>query len=245
MIFQITREPSFLNLNVLRKFIKTCHWRYLRKYDIWGHHDLGWGVAFLIDKNHGKKLIIKKDLTPIYNANWKILAKIKTKFMVIHARKAFPWKKNFNNIHPIDVNGEYILTHNGTIKNDSFPRLNDSRLERIKNSTDLDSRKYLCSILDKLNSGLNIKESLETIFSQISINIGANAFLFNTKECNIINYHNDTFMGRHHTLFIYKDNERIIGCTTPLSKGFLEIENKSLIKIDIESYRLEFNKLNF
>jgi predicted glutamine amidotransferase len=240
MFFRCSTEPFFIEGNLLRKFVKSCHWRYLHKFNLFGHHNLGWGFAYL---NENLKLVIKRDITPIYKADWKTLSKIKTRFLLVHARKAYPWNKNFKDIHPINILQSYLIAHNGVIKSDSFPTLNDPTLEKIRASTSLDTRRYLCTIMDNINKGMNLKDTLEAIFKKVEIAAGANAFLFNSKECNVINYHNTNFNGRHHTLFIKILEDDILVSTTPLLENMNEIANNSLIKINLLDLFTNFMKL--
>ena len=242
MFFHCSLEPTHLDFNVLKNFIKSCHWRYFRKYNLLGHHHLGWGFAYFPETSN--KLIIKRDITPIYHADWKNLTKIKTRFLLVHARKAYPWKKNSKNIHPIDIGENYLITHNGTVFGGSIPKLKNSKLETIKNETDMDTRKYLCYIIDELNNTDDLKKTLENVFRKLELGIGANAFLFNSKECNVITRQNDKFTGRHRTLFIQKHNNSILAATSPLTKRMIEIPNNSLIKIHISDLKLQFIKLD-
>ncbi|MHA1192652.1 MAG: class II glutamine amidotransferase [Promethearchaeota archaeon] len=242
MFFQCAKQPFTISIDFLKKFVSSCHWQYLRKYNLFGHHNLGWGFAFISQDE--ERLIIKRDITPIYQANWKGLNQIKTRFLLVHARKAYPWNKNFKNIHPINIGENYQIVHNGVIKTDSFLQLNNAKLEKIRNETTLDTRRYLCSIIDKLKNGIDLKKSLEEIFKTIEIGAGANAFLFNTKECNVITHHNNNFNGQHHTLFIKKSMDNINVCTTPIINDALEIPNNSLIQIDLKNFAMKFNQLD-
>ena len=234
-------EPFYLGNKILQEFIKSCHWRYLRKYDILGHHGLGWGFSYLSE--NGDKLITKRDITPIYHASWESLTKIKTRFLLVHARKTLPWKRKFKNVHPININEEYLITHNGIIKNFPDKKLNTPKLDKIYKETDLDTRKYLCSIISELYEGKPLKAGLESIFKDIEIGAGANAFLFNSKKCNVITNHKNNFNGRHHTLFISKNQSTVLVSTTPLTKNAFEIPNYSLIQINLENLKLEAVKL--
>ncbi|MHA1762335.1 MAG: class II glutamine amidotransferase [Promethearchaeota archaeon] len=242
MFFQCSEEPFQLDDMILKKFISSCYWTYFRRYNLIGHHHLGFGIAYILEgKNH---LIIKRSLTPIYKADWKGLLRIKTRFLLVHARKAYPWKKSREDIHPIDIKEKFLITHNGTIHGTSFPRLKDKRLERIKNSTSLDTRKYLCYIMDVLKKKRNIKETLEEVLRNIKIGIAANAFLFNANQCNVINYHANKFTGRHRTLFIHKKRNMILVGTTPLKKESHEIPNKTLIQINLNSLSMQMQSLH-
>lgn len=241
MFFQASLEPVTIDLNVLKKFVSSCHRKYLRKYNLIGHHNLGWGFAYIPEGTNN--MVIKRDLTPIYKADWRELSKIKTRFLLVHARKAYPWLKNKNNIHPIDVRKKYLITHNGTIKNDSFPKLDDSELEQSKNSTSLDTRKYLCSIIDGIQKGSELKEVLQNLFQRIKIGIAANAFIFSANECNIVNYHHTKFNGRHRTLFLSRKAGTILVATTPLRSDLKEIANHSLINLNLTTLDLNFEKL--
>ena len=241
MFFQCAKEPFNISKTFLKKFVSSCHRQYLRKYNLFGHHNFGWGFAYISEKE--EKLIIKRDITPIYQADWYGLNKLKTRFLLVHARKAFPWNKNINDIHPISINESYQIVHNGVIKPNSFIKLNNAELEKFRSETKLDTRRYLCFIIDKLKSGLNLKSSLEEIFNTIEIGAGANAFLFNAKECNIISHHNTNFNGRHHTLFIKKYNKKINVCTTPIIDGSLEIPNNSLIQLDLKNLEMKLMNL--
>jgi predicted glutamine amidotransferase len=243
MFFKCSLEPFYLDYQTLKKFVKSCHWRYFRKYDILGHHGLGWGFSYLSE--NAKHLITKRDITPIYHANWKDLIKIKTRFILVHARKTLPWKRNFKNVHPIDINEEYLITHNGIIKGFPNIKFNNPKLDKMYEETDLDTRKYLCLIINELYEGKPLKISLESIFKEIEIGAGANAFLFNSKKCYIITNHKTNFNGRHHTLFISKNKHDVLGSTTPLTENAKEIPNHSLVEINLDDLSLNAMKLAF
>ena len=242
MFFKCSLEPFNINYTFLKQFLATCHWRYFRKYDLLGHHGLGWGFAYLSENN--KELIIKRDIDPIYQADWKSLTKIRTRFLLVHARKTLPWKRKFENVHPIDIGEKYLITHNGIIKNFPEKKLNTPKLDRIYKETDLDTRKYLCSIIDQIQENKDLESALEFIFKEIEIGAGANAFLFNSQMCNVITNHNTNFNGRHHTLFISRDSSEIIVSTTPLTNNAKEIPNYSLIQINLANLDTNFTKLN-
>jgi predicted glutamine amidotransferase len=244
MLIHYSVHPKTLSLEILKPFIKSCHWTYLKKYNLAGHHNAGWGFAYIsIDS---RKLKIKRTLHPIYQCKWEDLTKIKTRFLLIHARKTLFGDKRLENVHPIDIEGQYILVHNGTIQMKSFPPLNDNRLQAIQENTDLDTRRYLCTILDNLKHQGNLKEAIETTLESIHVNSAANAFLFNLHECHIIKYQNSGYNARHTTLFIEKSSDELLISTTPLTPNALEIPNKSLISIPEllnEKISLEFNQL--
>jgi len=243
MFFKCSLKPFYINYTILKQFLATCHWRYLRKYDIFGHHSLGWGFAYLSENN--KELVIKRDINPIYHADWETITQIKTRFLLVHARKTLPWKRKFENVHPINIDEKYLITHNGIIKNFPEKKLNNPKLNRIYKETDLDTRKYLCSIIDQIQESKDLKSGLELVFKDIEIGAGANAFLFNSQVCNVITNHKTNFNGRHHTLFISRNNNEIIVSTTPLTTSAKEIPNYSLIQINLANLDMNFMKLNF
>jgi len=243
MFFKCSLKPFYINYTVLKQFLATCRWRYFRKYDIFGHHSLGWGFAYLSENN--KELVIKRDINPIYHADWESLTKIKTRFLLVHARKTLPWKRKFENVHPINIGEKYLITHNGIIKNFPETNLNNTKLNRIYKETDLDTRKYLCSIIDHIQESKDLERGLKLVFKEIEIGAGANAFLFNSQKCNVITNHNTNFNGRHHTLFISQKNNEIIVSTTPLTTSAKEIPNHSLIQINLANLDTNFTKLDF
>ena len=243
MFFKCSLEPFHIDYKILKEYVKSCHWRYLRKYDLLGHHGLGWGFAYISENNN--KLVIKRDIKAIYYADWKNLTKIKTRFLLVHARKTLPWKRNFDNVHPINIKEKYLITHNGIIKNFPNQKLRNPKLDKIYNETDLDTRKYLCSIINELQEGKSLKSGLENIFKSIEIGAGANAFLFNSQSCNIITNHKNNFNGRHHTLFLSKNDSGILVSTTPLTENAKEIPNYSLIQISLNDLNLNMVKLEF
>jgi predicted glutamine amidotransferase len=243
MFFKCSLEPFNIDYSILKKYTKSCHWRYLRKYDLLGHHGLGWGFAYLSENN--KELVIKRDINPIYHADWESLTKIKTRFLLVHARKTLPWKRKFENVHPIDIGEKFLITHNGVIKNFPDKNLTNHKLNRIYKDTDLDTRKYLCSIIDQIKKHKDLQGGLEKVFKEIEIGAGANAFLFNSQMCNVITNHNTNFNGRHHTLFLSRDNNEVIVSTTPLTNNAKEIPNYSLIQINLSNLEMNFTKLTF
>lgn len=244
MFFQCSTETFNISYDLLKKFVKSCHWTYFHKYNVFGHHNCGWGVAYFPD---GKQnLVVKRDINPIYYADWKSLINIKTRFLLVHARKTVkPWKKAIENVHPINIKEKYLMTHNGTIKIDSFPKLKDAQLNLIKKKTEMDTRKYLCLIMDELKQNGEIKSSIQSALNKIDVSSSANAFLFNSKECIVIKRQKSTFNGRHTTLFLKKANGKILVSTTPLdtSQKAMEIPNNSLIKIDLNNLKTEYSKL--
>jgi predicted glutamine amidotransferase len=243
MFFKCSLEPFYIDYKILKAYVKSCHWSYFRKYDILGHHGLGWGFAYLSEDE--SNLVIKRDITPIYHADWKSLSKIKTRFLLVHARKTLPWKKNFENIHPININDKFLIVHNGIIKRFSRNSLEYPELDKIYNETDLDTRKYLCSIINELRGGSSLKVALENVFKNIEIGAGANAFLFNSQRCNVITNHKNNFNGRHHTLFLSKKDNDILVSTTPLTDNTKEIPNYSLIQIELKNLNINMVKLEF
>ena len=243
MFFKCSLEPFRMDYKILKEYVKSCHWRYLRKYDLLGHHGLGWGFAYISENDN--KLVIKRDITPIYHADWKNLAKIKTRFLLVHARKTLPWKKNLRNVHPINIEEKYLITHNGIIKSFPSKKFKNPKLDKIYNETDLDTRKYLCSIINELKEGNNLKSGLENIFKGIEIGAGANAFIFNSHFCNVITNHKNNFNGRHHTLFLSKNHNDILVSTTQFTENAKEIPNYSLIQIDLNDLNLNMVKLEF
>ena len=235
MFLLCAREPFTVDPQLLKKFVDSCHWQYFRKYNLLGHHNLGWGFAYL--SPDGSHLKIKRDLTPIYKADWKSLESISTRFLVVHARKAYPWSKNAADIHPINIGGSYMMTHNGIVK--EFPTITDPLLEDIKKNTSMDTRKYLCTFLDALGQGGNIRSALKTTFQGITIGLGANAFIFNRQESLIVNYHNTNFRGRHTTLFLRRTPGSLVVATTPLDPKMKEVPNHTAIHLrhlDLESH---------
>jgi len=245
MLIHYSVHPKTLPLEILKPFIKSCQWTYLKKYNLAGHHNAGWGFAYI--PLNSRKLIIKRTLHPIYHCKWEDLTRIKTRFLLIHARKTLFGDKRLENVHPINIKGKYILVHNGTINMKSFPPLNDNKLQTIQENTDLDTRRYLCTILDNLKQHGNVKEAAETTLESIHVNSAANAFMFNLHECYIIKYQNSGYNARHTTLFIDKSSGELLISTTPLTPNALEIPNKSLISIpDLlnDKISLEFYKLH-
>jgi len=61
----------------------------------------------------------------------------------------------------------------------------------------------------------------------------------------VITNHNTNFNGRHHTLFISRDNNEVIVSTTPITTSAIEIPNYSLIQINLANLDMNFTKLNF
>ncbi|MFX0012391.1 MAG: hypothetical protein ACFE9R_18910, partial [Candidatus Hermodarchaeota archaeon] len=133
----------------------------------------------------------------------------------------------------------------GIIKKFFTKELTNPRLNKIYKETELDTRKYLCSIIDEIQKGNSLKISLESVFKNIEIGAGANAFLFNSQICNVITNHKVNFNGRHHTLFINKNDYSILVSTTPLTEHAIEIPNYTLIQIDLNALNVNMIKLEF
>jgi predicted glutamine amidotransferase len=238
MLIFYSLQPNSIPITILKKFIKTCHWGYLKKYDLIGHHNAGWGFSYL--PQNSQNLVIKRTLYPIYHSQWEDLGKLKTRFLIIHARKTLFGEKKLENVHPINIGDKYCITHNGTIKMASFPVLENPSLQYIQENTDLDTRRYLCTILDHMKQEKTLKKAIERTLNKIQVSSAANAFLFNENECHIIKYQKETYNGRHITLFIEKTSEGLLISTTPLSSTALEIPNHVLLSIP----KIQSRKLN-
>ena len=243
MFFKCSTEPFSMSPLFLKKFVASCQYHYFRKYNMIGHHGQGWGLAYLSEDD--QQLFVKRDITPIYRADWKNISKIKTRFLLVHARKSLPKKKAIEDVHPINIRERYLMVHNGTISRDSFPRtLEDPRLEEISNKTEMDTRKYLCLLMDELkNSDSDLKMAVESTFKKIHSRGTANAFLFNLNECAIIKRQKESLRGRHTTLFLTKEEHSILVCTTPITKNAKEIPAKSLIQVNLSDLDMKFSKL--
>jgi len=85
MFFRCSTESFNLGYELLKNFIASCHWTYFKRYNVFGHHGSGWGFAYIPEGN--EKLIVKRDINPIYFSDWENLTKIKTRFLLVHARK--------------------------------------------------------------------------------------------------------------------------------------------------------------
>ncbi len=243
MFFKCSTEPFTISPFFLKIFVASCQFHYFRKYNMIGHHSQGWGHAYLSEDD--QKLIIKRDITPIYRADWKSLSKIKTRFLLVHARKSIPKNKTIKDVHPININEDYFFTHNGTINKDSFPKeLSDQRLSEISLNTELDTRKYLSLIMDEYkNNKADLKKAVESTLKKIQNAGTANAFLFNLNECAIIKRQKDSLRGRHTTLFLTKENNSVLICTTPINKNAREIPDKSLIRVNLSDLSMKYLKL--
>jgi len=243
MFFKCSTEPFSISPLFLKKFVASCQYHYFRKYNMIGHHSQGWGHAYL--SKNDKQLIIKRDITPIYQADWKNISKIKTRFLLVHARKSLPKKKALEDVHPINIQEKYLMVHNGTINRESFPQtLEDPRLEEISNNTEMDTRKYLCLLMDELkNADSDLKRAVESTFMKIQSSGTANAFLFNLNECAIIKRQHDSLLGRHSTLFLTREKNSVLVSTTPISRNLKEIPNKSLIQVNLSDLSMKYSKL--
>jgi len=244
MFFRCSTESFNLGYELLKNFIASCHWTYFKRYNVFGHHGSGWGFAYIPEGN--EKLIVKRDINPIYFSDWENLTKIKTRFLLVHARKMIqPWKKTIKNVHPINIGEKYLITHNGTINLDSFPEPLDPKLREININTEMDTRRYLCLIMDELKRKYDLKEAIESTLRRIQVNSAANAFLFNSRECIVIKNQKNTFNGRNTTLFLAKDDNSILVSTTPINPQlkFFEIPNNTLIKIDLVNLKSKISKL--
>ena len=243
MFFKCSTEPFTISPLFLKKFIASCQYHYFRKYNMIGHHSQGWGHAYLSEDD--QHVIVKRDITPIYRADWKSLSKIKTRFLLVHARKSLPKKKAIEDVHPINISDKYLIVHNGTIDKDSFPKeLNDQRLSEISLNTEMDTRKYLCLIMDEYKkNNSDLKKAIESALKKIQSSGTANAFLFNPNECVIIKRQNNSLLGRNTTLFLTREKNSVLASTTPIIRNAKEIANKSLIQVNLKDLSLKYSKL--
>jgi hypothetical protein len=98
--------------------------------------------------------------------------------------------------------------------------------------------------MDELkNSNSDLKEAVESSLRKIQHPGTANAFLFNLNECAIIKRQNDSRKGRHTTLFLTKEKNSVLVCTTPISRNAKEIPNKSLIRVNLSDLSIKLCRL--
>lgn len=105
-------------------------------------------------------------------------------------------------------------------------------MDKIKKETDLDTKKYLCLILDELKQKSSVKKAIESALKQIKVKSTANAFLFNSQECIIIKHQLNTFHGRH-TKKIKNSGGDAIFAQADVS---IEEQAKSIVEKTIEAY---------
>jgi len=191
--------------NYLRKFLKNCHFGNRKRQDWIGYHAMGWGISWLDERGNFRT---KRYPNPIWHYNLKTIKKIESRFIAIHARFAF--ERDIHNVHPICIKYQginFCMFHNGIFKDDSFYPLQDETLEimRKKDEDDMDTRKYLLSVLDEYqqidslnsqsiendegNSEKNIINAIRSAFSRLKLFNSGNSFFYTPKNLFIISYH--------------------------------------------------------
>ncbi len=241
MCFFSPNEIS-IPMDYLKSFVRASHWGKYKLQDFIGQHRMGWGVSWF-DKNGAIKT--QRSIDPIWRSNWKNLTKIKSRCIVLHARRCAPSATNNRDVHPIVIDNKNYMFHNGVIKKDSFPQLDNPELNEILKSTSMDTRRYLATFLDELEKNEDFVETFRRTLPKITVSPSANAFLLNSTDIYIVKYK----IEKLHKKAVYQLNIKNFDkggyCVSviPFDKSFKGIPNKSCIKYNFRSNKIEFNKL--
>lgn len=169
-------------------------------------HPHGWGIAYLDENN---SWVIKKSIKPIYeDPETEQLQGIKTKLVIIHARRSTEGRTALVNTHPFHVNnkelGEFVFCHNGHLRDKIFFS------PKFKPKGDTDSERLLYSILTNMKSNQDeaIQEAITKTIPQYNACKGTNIIL-SSKEKSYIAI-KENLMPRYYNLHLGKSKDMII-----------------------------------
>ncbi|MHA1733759.1 MAG: class II glutamine amidotransferase [Promethearchaeota archaeon] len=180
----------------LQRFVRNCRWGNRRVQDWTGHHASGWGVSWL-DPDSGT-IRVKRTIRPIWNSGWRDLLEVRSRLVVLHARKSLPWKRKFEDVHPITHDRHHYVVHNGIISLAAIP-VPSGNLGREFARTKLDTRRYLLSVLDSARGG-DILEGILRVTRALdgrALRPSANAFFFGREDLYVVSHFKRTPLQVH------------------------------------------------
>lgn len=199
----------------------------------WKHED-GWGAAFL--ENNAWR-IVKSTNSIIKDRKIEKLRRIKTKVLVIHARKKTKGRKTIKECHPFfNQDKNLIFMHNGTITG----KIGYQHQFRPQGTTD--SEKLFLSILSDLKQD-NFK-IITTKINSFNFTSGTNTIL-SSPDYSIISVNYRKYP-KYYQMAILKNKDSIIISSEKLKnligKNWKFLKDKDLVKINHDS--LKIAKLN-
>ncbi len=243
MLVRITKTPRNVSFALLKRFVVNCRWGDRMVQDYLGHHNLGWGVAWLDAED---RIHAKRSLDPIWNSDWEALTKLKTKCFVMHARFALPWQKKMADVHPITIEGRKFLCHNGLVPLDAFPPLGHDKWKEIAENNTMDTRRYLLSILDSeaRNPQILLRENLVSVLSEITTGLSANIILLAKKRVYIAQHHHTNLFKKYNfDLRYHKTSDGVLISSAPLFTPNRRIPNHTLITYDFRKNQFSVDKI--
>ncbi|MBD3351803.1 MAG: hypothetical protein GF364_09990 [Candidatus Lokiarchaeota archaeon] len=231
----------------LTKFVQMCHYGNWKRGDFTGHHAMGFGVAWL---DQDTRIHVKRSIMPIWKTKWEDLLKIRSRCIVLHARKCPPQSIKFQDVHPITIDKKTFMFHNGTIDKKSFPNLRDPYLNKISKTTSMDTRKYLATYLDLMNQPSfagNIPKIFSNLNKDITLKSSANSFILNRNKLLIVELmrQHSVFKTLKYILNIKKmDTKNYCISVAPFDDDFMPIPNKTTLEYDFDSEKLKISKIH-
>jgi len=138
-------------------------------------HADGWGLVYFEDD----QLKIFRSIKPIFeDAQIDQFRKLKTRFIILHARYGTRGNANINNVHPFEYkNGEqhYVFFHNGTVRD------NLKYDPKFQPQGETDSERFFFYLLSGLNEPITSDHVHEKL-SRLNDFSGANFILTTGKQ---------------------------------------------------------------
>jgi predicted glutamine amidotransferase len=218
----------------LRAFVRACRWGNPRVQDFLGHHGFGWGLVW---RDRRGRFRVHRSVRALWEDPWEAIGRLRTTCLALHARFCFPWKRNIEDVHPIAVENGPLLMHNGQFVNKSFGPLRAEDLDRLRRTTDMDTRKYYCALVDEMRRGATPKAAFEKVLPAVQVIDSANAFLVTEEALHVVEWHQASVLQQYlYDLTFCHDEARghTVISSTPLGSGFRRIPNHSILTYEFE-----------
>lgn len=237
--------------DIYAEFLSLARCGNVKPYRSEGHHD-GWGVSVFLGNTPVVFYKSPNDVISEYNHYRKAVRKAisaKSKFTIVHFRKASSGNVKIENTHPF-VHNEWIFCHNGTILEKEKLRVNKNFCQG-----DTDSELVFNFIVENIGNEINFVKRLIEIIKYLRAAIKHTSYTFflaNNDYFVAYREYSNKFAEEgdsplwnkdYYTLYYIKTKRRIIFCSQPIYKTkWIKFRNSQLIVVN-KDLDIVFNKI--
>lgn len=237
MLLAVGKFESSLLFEGLKRMALDQNERHEENEKILFQHGDGWGMTY-INKDSLQSF---KSSKPCYeDPQFNTFAKISTRFLVLHCRRASKGSISEQNSHPFLINinnNSYFFYHNGTI----YEELSIS--PRFHPGGTTDSEMFFYHILTHFQPEKPI-ESYKAIFRKLTNFSAINSIFGNSQYCFVVNRYQ--INPDYYTLKISYDENSLIVSSEIVpdlsSRNWEKLQNGTLLKIEINNPKIIFEK---
>ena len=225
-IGEIEAKNLISDLVLMAQGLNTVHERNMNLGEF--KHENGWGISYLDIKTN--IWYTYKSLKPIYNDE-KVhdFINLRTKAIVLHARKATKGEVSLENTQPINYHsnkGDFFFVHNGTIQDISMSEKHD-----VQGNSD--TVQWFNKLLNKFNEKDEIFKDEIYSFDNYT---GANFFLVTPKKIFIGQSYKK--FPKYYSMKMLNENGNIIVSSeipnTMKNRDWKDLDNGSILELDLK-----------